>query len=94
MVTRAVVCDKGTTLLIGWKNAREAKEKPINLTRVPHYCLEKPPTGRLKCNMNASFSRSPNKMDIGVCIRDDQDQFVLAKREWNHPFLMLIQEMR
>jgi hypothetical protein len=26
-------------------------------------------------------------MDIGVCIRDDQCQFVLAKREWISPLL-------
>ncbi|PNX87835.1 cytochrome p450, partial [Trifolium pratense] len=30
---------------------------------------------------------SRNKVGIGVCIRDDQGQFVLAKSEWYSPLL-------
>jgi ribonuclease HI len=34
-----------------------------------------------KFNVDASFSRSRNKVGISVCIRDDQGQFILAKTE-------------
>jgi ribonuclease HI len=33
----------------------------------------------LKCNIDASFSNSLDRTGIGVCIRDDEGSFVLAK---------------
>ncbi|XP_045831441.1 uncharacterized protein LOC123922796 [Trifolium pratense] len=53
---------------------------PITETR-----WQKPHTGRYKCNIDASFSVRQNKVGIGMCIRDDQGQFVLAKTEWMSP---------
>jgi ribonuclease HI len=41
--------------------------------------LATPPHGRLKCNIDASFSESLNKTGIGMCIRDAEGTFVLAK---------------
>jgi hypothetical protein len=35
---------------------------------------------------DAFFSRTRNKVDIGVCIRNEQGQFVLAKTEWHSPY--------
>ncbi|AES90711.2 hypothetical protein MTR_4g096920 [Medicago truncatula] len=32
----------------------------------------KPAKGSLKCNVDASFSNSRNKVGIGICIRDDK----------------------
>jgi ribonuclease HI len=41
--------------------------------------------GRFKSNIDASFSTNHNKVGIGMCIRDDQGRFVLAKMEWLTP---------
>jgi hypothetical protein len=37
---------------------------------------------RYKCNVDASFSLNRNKIEIGMCIRDDHRSFVAAKIEW------------
>jgi hypothetical protein len=34
---------------------------------------------RYKCNIDASFSSSLNKVGIEMCVRDDVGEFVLAK---------------
>ena len=39
----------------------------------------KPAYGRYKCNIDASFFDSLNIVGIGICIRDDQGEFVMAK---------------
>lgn len=43
---------------------------------------QKPRRGRMKCNVDASFSASRNQFGIEMCIRDDEGQFVLAKTMW------------
>jgi hypothetical protein len=40
---------------------------------------QKPAPGRLKCNVDAAFSTNFHRMGIGVCIRDVEGAFVLAK---------------
>jgi hypothetical protein len=40
---------------------------------------QKPGSGRLKCNVDAAFSSNFNRTGIGVCIRDEEGAFVLAK---------------
>jgi len=35
--------------------------------------------GRLKCNVDASFSSSTNKVGVGMCTRDEEGCFVRAK---------------
>jgi len=45
----------------------------------------KPNTGRVKCNIDASFCELSNRVGIGVCIRDENGTFVLAKIEWFSP---------
>ena len=49
----------------------------------------KPSPDRFKCNVNASFSEARNRVGIGVCIRDDEGRYVLAKTEWMSPILDL-----
>ena len=39
----------------------------------------KPQQGRYKCNVYASFSSIRNRTGIGICLRDDEGAFVLAK---------------
>jgi len=38
-----------------------------------------PMPGRYKCNINAAFSSHHNRTGIGVCVRDSEGTFVLAK---------------
>jgi ribonuclease HI len=40
---------------------------------------KRPQQGRLKCNIDASFSGSLNRTGVGMCIRDSEGTFVLAK---------------
>jgi len=49
--------------------------------------LIKPSPERFKCNVDASFSQARNKVGIGVCIRDDEVRYMLAKTEWTTPLL-------
>jgi hypothetical protein len=45
----------------------------------PPSVWQRPLQGRLKCNVDASFSNSLNRTGIGMCIRDAEGTFVLAK---------------
>ncbi|AES76948.2 hypothetical protein MTR_6g089560 [Medicago truncatula] len=38
-----------------------------------------PASGRLKCNVDATFSIPHNRIGVGICLRDDEGTFVLAK---------------
>jgi hypothetical protein len=79
-VPKTVVCEHGISLLTGWRNAREIHERHNNQHQTSqNFVKTKPSEGYLKCNVDASFSKTRNKVGINVCIRDDQDQFVLAK---------------
>ncbi|XP_039682810.1 uncharacterized protein [Medicago truncatula] len=46
---------------------------------------QKPRRGRLKCNVDASFSMTENKLDIGMCIRNEEGRFIRAKTMWFFP---------
>jgi hypothetical protein len=40
---------------------------------------KRPQQGRVKCNINTSFSQTLNRTCIGKCVRDDDNTFVLVK---------------
>jgi len=40
---------------------------------------QSPSHGRVKCNVDAAFSDQRNITGVGICIRDDEGTFVLAK---------------
>lgn len=44
--------------------------------------MDKPVAGQFKCNVDAFFSNSLDKIGIEVCIRDVEGNFVIAKSEW------------
>jgi len=48
-------------------------------------CWRKPRSGRLKCNVDASFSTSSNKVGIDMCIRDSEGNHVRSKTLWFSP---------
>jgi hypothetical protein len=39
----------------------------------------KPASGRVKCNIDASFSSSLNRVCISICIRNEDGAYVLGK---------------
>lgn len=41
--------------------------------------------GRLKCDVDASFFTSTNRLGIAMCIRDEEGHFVCAKTMWLTP---------
>jgi len=43
---------------------------------------QRPALRRFKCNIDASFSASTNKVGLGMCICDEEECFVLAKTMW------------
>jgi len=45
----------------------------------------KPTYGKYKCNIDASFSSSLNMVGIGVCLCDDQGEFVMTKSKTFSP---------
>ncbi|XP_039682833.1 uncharacterized protein [Medicago truncatula] len=54
-----------------------------NTVSRPGVCRwQRPARGRFKCNIDASFSTSTNKVGLGMCIRDEEGRFVLAKTMW------------
>ena len=46
---------------------------------------KKPALDRYKCNIDASFSTSLNRVGLGMCLRDDDGVFFLARTEWFAP---------
>ena len=80
-------------LLDDWRTAQEVRShKATNilaqLNSVIHGPVSKwtkPTYGRYKCNIEASFSDSLNMVGIGICIRDDQGDFVMAKTDCFSP---------
>ncbi|XP_058778870.1 uncharacterized protein LOC131652897 [Vicia villosa] len=71
-------------LLTGWREAQQLNpnnrsiEPPVTIIR-----WAKPSRGRLKCNIDTSFSH--NKVGIGACVRDHASQFIVARTDWFSP---------
>ena len=82
------IYDRVGSLLTSWKNAQIVRHVQANSVATS-VCVQqnKPSPGRYKCNVDASFSNSLNKVGIGVCIRDEEGRFVLARTEWFSPIV-------
>jgi len=50
-----------------------------NMAPTISVCWQRPSLGRYKCNIDAAFSSSRNRTDIGICVRDSEGTFILAK---------------
>jgi hypothetical protein len=46
---------------------------------------KKPSSRRFKCNADASFSTFPNIVGFKACIRDAEENFVIARTDWATP---------
>jgi ribonuclease HI len=84
--TVAQVIDRAFHLVEDWCTANSTRDPPQGtsttdpITTAPNALTwQHPQQGRLKCNIDASFSESLNRTGIGVCIRDAAGTFVLAK---------------
>jgi ribonuclease HI len=70
----------GTAISAAVMPSRIAVQQQLLPTSVPaitHW--QKPLPGRLKCNIDAVFSTILNRVGIGICLRDDEDAYMLAK---------------
>ncbi|GAU22435.1 hypothetical protein TSUD_123220 [Trifolium subterraneum] len=84
--TTYAVYDRACTVLTEWQTAHAEQTNSINRQLQPaELKWSKPSLGRYKCNIDASFSSDIDKVGIGMCIRDDQGKFLLAKTEWFSP---------
>ena len=92
----ALVVERACTMIVDWElanapNATVSTDQILsssNLgdgssTSVPHHGIrwQHPLPGRYKCNIDAAFSNSLNRTGIGICIRESDGSFVLAKTE-------------
>jgi len=92
--TSALVVERARTMVVDWElaNTHDARV-PTGSTAssLPHngdspalalhtaIRWQRPLLGRYKCNIDAAFSNSLNRTGIGICIRDHDGSFVLAK---------------
>ncbi|KAK2399142.1 hypothetical protein QL285_049000 [Trifolium repens] len=87
--TNTTVCERARHLITGWKQAQQIRFSANTSQLIQqHINWEKPSRGRYKCNIDASFSPTRNKVGICMCIRDDHGRYVAAKTEWLSPYLM------
>ncbi|XP_058741946.1 uncharacterized protein LOC131614368 [Vicia villosa] len=72
------ICNRAMNLLFGWRNAQTTKNSfKSQSNSSADLSWSKPVLGRLKCNIDASFSN--NKVGIDACIRDDKGSFIAAR---------------
>jgi hypothetical protein len=91
--TNSQVFQRATHLLEEWRATQVIRSRSYTQTTIPHVRSirqeednwKKPAPGRYKCNIDASFSTSLNRVDLGMCLRDDDGAFVLARTEWFAP---------
>ncbi|XP_039685651.1 uncharacterized protein [Medicago truncatula] len=82
------ICARAGSLLTSWRNAQNIwHPSPQNPSTPNDLKWVKPSPGRFTCNVDASLSQAQNRVGIGVCIRDEEGCFVLAKTEWMTPLL-------
>jgi ribonuclease HI len=86
--TAQTVCERARHLITSWRSAQNFQSH-ANITQPASQQTRwsKPSIGRYKCNIDASFSHTDNKVGIGICIRDDNGRFVSARTEWIEPIL-------
>ncbi|KAK2362141.1 hypothetical protein QL285_087230 [Trifolium repens] len=80
------VFSRAINMLQDWKAVRVVAAKPNSVQQASARNLWcRPVAGKVKCNIDASFPLGSNRVGIGICIRDDQGVFILAKTEWFTP---------
>jgi len=99
------IIERAKHLLEGWKSANRKRQvvqqtvttaaatlpsavQNVN-SSIADVRWQKTRRGRVKCNVDASFSTSMNRCGIGICIRDEEGQFVRAKTLWFSPMCLV-----
>ena len=74
------VFDRAKSLLEDWKVARSIQGSTVR-REYPASNVKwiKPRSGRFKCNIDAAFFETAKLVGIEMCIRDENDHFVLAR---------------
>jgi hypothetical protein len=71
-----------------WMNAQETRtHNTSNSSHTDIAKWTKPSVGRFKCNVDASFSTSLNKVGFGVCIQDAEGNYVIGRTACFTPLL-------
>ena len=78
--------ERASSLLYEWNAARNATLNNIDVNGNGEHSQSamvikwsKSNRGRMKCNIDASFPNNENKIGIGICIRDEEGVFVIAR---------------
>jgi len=87
--TSSQVFQRAIHLLEDWRVAQairscsttQANVPQVRITRQEEENWKKLAPDRYKCNIDTSFSTSLNRVGLGMCIRDEDGAFVLARTE-------------
>jgi len=86
--SNAQVVQRATNLLDEWRTTSHSHAQSntvqAHLIRQDEK-WKKPTSGMYKCNIDAYFSTSLNRVGLGTCLRDDAGDFVLIKTDWFAP---------
>jgi len=72
-----VVADSGAAVSVDSAGAQQLLPAQIRWV--------KPQQGRIKCNIDATFSEALNRVGFGMCLRDAAGNFLRAKMMWSNP---------
>lgn len=73
--------------LADWQHARaKSNTTPSSTTNQNSVQWHKPPTGQIKCNMDATIFSHDTRFGVGLCLRDETGRIIRAKTSW-HPVL-------
>ena len=86
--TIQLIGDQAVAFLNSWRNVQETRIRgsPVN-SQSDLSQWSKPCVGRFKCNVDASFSASLNKVGFGACIRDANENYLISGIECFTPLL-------
>jgi hypothetical protein len=74
----------GTAMSTDRNTAVQQKETETSSPQIEQNRWQKPAHGRLKCNVDASFSEALNCVGFGFCIRYEFGNFIRAKTMWSN----------
>jgi len=78
-ITNSSTPERRTAAAAGPSTHLSANTATTAVHEVEQHVWQKPAPGRLKCNVDAAFSTNLHRTGIGVCIRDEEGAYVLAK---------------
>jgi hypothetical protein len=71
-------------LLYQWCCVRQQGQTMSANNNNNNVCWQPPVTGTVKCNIDAALFNDQQKFGVGMCIRNDQGNFMKAKTMWFH----------